>query len=201
MTEKEIRRKVKKALDHDRYEHTKGVMYTAAALAMAYDYPLDRAMLAGLLHDCAKCVPNEKKIRLCEKHNIPITDVERQNPTLLHSKLGAFFAADKYGIEDPEICHAIEVHTTGEPNMNLLDKIIFVADYIEPGRDRAPHLAELRKLAFRDLDACIADILYDTLHYLAGENKKGAIDPATQKTYEYYADKLTHIDKQPYKPD
>ncbi len=191
MTEKEIRKKVKKALDDARYEHTKGVMYTAAALAMAYEYPLDKAMLAGLLHDCAKCVPNEKKIHQCEKHNIPITEVERENPTLLHAKLGAFYAQNKYGVDDPEICHAIEVHTTGAPNMNLLDKILFVADYIEPGRDRAPHLAQLRKLAFQDLDACIADILYDTLHYLAGENKKGAIDPTTKTTYEFYADKGT----------
>lgn len=190
MTENKIRKKVKKSLDRDRYEHTKGVMYTAAALAMAYEYPLDKAMMAGLLHDCAKCIPNEKKITLCEKNNIPITDIERQNPTLLHAKLGAFLARSRYGIDDPEICHAIEVHTTGEPDMGLLDKIIFVADYIEPGRDRAPHLTYLRRLAFEDLDLCIAEILHDTLHYLAEDNRKGAIDPATQLTYDYYAQKL-----------
>ena len=68
--------------------------------------------------------------------------------------------------------------------MSLLDKIIFIADYIEPKRDKAAHLDEIRKLAFEDLDACMADILYDTLHYL--NNKKGAIDPNTQLTYEYY---------------
>ncbi|MDD6504982.1 MAG: bis(5'-nucleosyl)-tetraphosphatase (symmetrical) YqeK [Lachnospiraceae bacterium] len=180
----EIRKKVKKELDKDRYEHTKGVMYTAACLAMAHEGNLEQAMLAGLLHDCAKCVPNDEKIRVCEENHIIISSVERENPTLLHAKLGALYASTKYEVTDPEIIHAIKIHTTGEPGMSLLDKIIFIADYIEPKRDKAAHLDEIRKLAFEDLDACMADILYDTLHYL--NNKKGAIDPNTQLTYEYY---------------
>ena len=65
----EIRKKVKKELDKNRYEHTKGVMYTAGCLAMANEYPIEKAMLAGLLHDCAKCIPNDEKIRICEKHD------------------------------------------------------------------------------------------------------------------------------------
>ncbi|MDD6157055.1 MAG: bis(5'-nucleosyl)-tetraphosphatase (symmetrical) YqeK [Lachnospiraceae bacterium] len=180
----EIRKKVKKELDKDRYEHTKGVMYTAACLAMAHEGNMEQAMLAGLLHDCAKCVPNDEKIRVCEENHIIISSVERENPTLLHAKLGALYASTKYEVTDPEIIHAIKIHTTGEPGMSLLDKIIFIADYIEPKRDKAAHLDEIRKLAFEDLDACMADILYDTLHYL--NNKKGAIDPNTQLTYEYY---------------
>ena len=180
----EIRKKVKKELDKDRYEHTKGVMYTAACLAMAHEGNMEQAMLAGLLHDCAKCVPNDEKMRVCEENHIIISSVERENPTLLHAKLGALYASTKYEVTDPEIIHAIKIHTTGEPGMSLLDKIIFIADYIEPKRDKAAHLDEIRKLAFEDLDACMADILYDTLHYL--NNKKGAIDPNTQLTYEYY---------------
>lgn len=180
----EIRKKVKKELDKDRYEHTKGVMYTAACLAMAHEGNMEQAMLAGLLHDCAKCVPNDEKIRICEENHIIISSVERENPTLLHAKLGALYASTKYEVTDPEIIHAIKIHTTGEPGMSLLDKIIFIADYIEPKRDKAAHLDEIRKLAFEDLDACMADILYDTLHYL--NTKKGAIDPNTQLTYEYY---------------
>ncbi len=179
-----IRKKVKKSLDHDRYEHTKGVMYTAAALAMAHGGSIDQAMLAGLLHDCAKSLSNEEKIALCEKHQVPISPVERENPTLLHAKAGAILAEEKYHITDPLVLHAIAVHTTGVPAMNLLDKIIFVADYIEPKRDMAPNLEEVRRLAFSDLDACIVHILYDTLHYL--KDRKGAIDPSTQFTYNYY---------------
>ena len=180
----EIRKKLKKELDKERYEHTKGVMYTAGCLAMANEYNIEKAMLAGLLHDCAKCVPNNEKIDLCEEHHILISKVEYENPTLLHAKLGALFAEKKYEISDPEILHAIKVHTTGEPNMSLLDKIVFVADYIEPKRDKAPNLEEIRRLAFSDINQCVAKILHDTLFYLDG--KKGSIDPATQLTYECY---------------
>ena len=184
MDKKDIRKKLKKELDKDRYEHTKGVMYTAGCLAMAYHYDVDKAMLAGLLHDCAKCIPTEEKFALCKKHNVLLSQSEIENPALIHAKLGAVLAETEYGVTDPEILHAIQVHTTGQPDMNLLDKIIFVADYIEPNRKLAPNLEELRALAFSDIDGCIAEILYDTLHYL--NKKSGAIDPTTQMTYQFY---------------
>lgn len=180
----EIRKKLKKDLDKDRYEHTKGVMYTAGCLAMAHEYSIEKAMLAGLLHDCAKCLEDDVKISICEKHNVLISEAELANPTLLHAKVGAVLAEEKYEIHDPDILHAIKVHTTGEPNMNVLDKIIYIADYIEPKRDKAPRLEYIRKLAFQDLDACTAEILYDTLYFLKG--RKGSIDPATEITYEFY---------------
>ena len=86
---------------------------------------------------------------------------------------------------NPQILHAIRVHTTGEADMGLLDKILFVADYIEPNRCEAPRLEEIRKLAFSDLDRTVAEILYDTINFL--NTKSGAIDPTTQITYNYYA--------------
>ena len=152
----EIRKKLKKALDKDRYEHTKGVMYTAGCMAMAYGYDMNKAMLAGLLHDCAKCIANTEKLDLCEEHHILVSTVEHDNPGLLHAKLGAVLAEEIYKVTDSDILHAIKVHTTGEANMNLLDKIIFVADYIEPKRCEAPRLEEIRQLAFHDLDRCVA---------------------------------------------
>ena len=147
MKRKEIEKQLKKELDKERFTHTMGVMYTAAALAMAHGADMDQALYAGLLHDCAKCIPNEEKLSLCEKYQISISDAERKSPSLLHAKLGAYFAKSIYGIEDEEILHAIKVHTTGEPGMNLLDKIIYIADYIEPNRDQAPNLTAIRKLA------------------------------------------------------
>lgn len=180
----EMKKKVKKSLDKERYDHTKGVMYTAACLAMAYEYDVEKAMIAGLLHDCAKCIPNDEKIKICEENDVLISTVERENPPLLHAKAGAILARKKYQVNDQEIIHAIKVHTTGEPNMNLLDKILYVADYIEPKRDKAPHLEYIRKIAFSDLNQCVAEILYDTLHFL--EMRKGSIDPATHITYEFY---------------
>ena len=180
----EMKKKLKQSQDEARYAHTKGVMYTAACLAMAHGYDINQAMLAGLLHDCAKCIPNQEKLMLCKENNILVTAIEAENPFLLHAKLGAFFAETEYDISDPEILHAIKVHTTGEPDMSTLDKIIFIADYIEPGRNKAPNLTKVRELAFRDLNACMAQILRDTLIYL--KSGKGSIDPTTQITYEFY---------------
>ena len=181
-------KKLKKELDPERYAHTIGVAYTAAALAMRYETNVQQAQVAGLLHDCAKCIPNNKKIALCQKYNIQMTEIEIENPFLLHAKLGAFLAMDKYGITDKEITSAILNHTTGKPNMSLLDKIIFVADYIEPQRKKQPNLAEIRTLAFIDLDQALFRILEDTLAFLSTSSSK--IDPMTEKTYQYYKELL-----------
>lgn len=181
-----IKKTLKKELDKDRYEHTLGVMYTSACLAMANGYDMEKAQLAGLLHDCAKCIPNEKKLKICAKNNIPVTQVEKDNPFLLHAKVGAFLARILYEVEDEEILHAISVHTTGAPAMNTLDKIVFIADYIEPKRDKAANLKEIRKTAFEDLDEALKMILCDTIHYLNGSKNDKNIDPMTLETYHYY---------------
>lgn len=118
-----IQEKLQKKLTPDRYQHTLGVMYTCAALAMCHGCNLERAMVAGLLHDCAKCIPNDKKISICEKNNIAITEAERKNPSLLHAKAGVFLAKSKYDIEDEDILDAIRYHTTGNVDMTLLQKI------------------------------------------------------------------------------
>ena len=181
---KKIRKRMEKELDTKRYEHTLGVAYTAMALAMRYEAPIKNAELAGLLHDCAKCISNEKKITICEKHNINITEIERRNPFLLHAKLGSFLAMDMYKVHDKNVINAILNHTTGRPGMSLLEKIIFVADYIEPNRKQAPNLSQIRKQAFVDIDEAILWILRDTLKYLDGTAEE--IDPMTRKTYDYY---------------
>ncbi len=183
-----ISKKLKKELDEDRYRHTQGVMYTSAALAMRYDVDMRKALLAGLLHDCAKCIPGNKKIEMCEKYNLDITDIERKNPSLLHAKLGAYLAKDKYDIGDEEILIAIQSHTTGRPDMNLLEKIIYIADYIEPGRRELPNMAEVRHLAFENIDECLYRILRDSLVYLRNQNMP--IDQTTEDTYKFYSETL-----------
>ena len=157
-----MKKRVQEHLDKVRYEHTLGVMYTAGAMAMRYQVDLEKALVAGLLHDCAKCLSSDKKIKLCEKYNITISDSERRNSGLLHAKLGAYLAYSKYDIEDQEIIAAITYHTTGRPEMTLLDKIVYIADYIEPNRNEAPNLPEVRKLAFVDIDECLYLILKDS---------------------------------------
>ena len=181
---RKIRKAMEKALDPKRYEHTLGVAYTAAALAMRYGEDINNAILAGMIHDCAKCLTNEKRLIICEKYNIAINDAERKNPYLLHAKVGSFLAMKKYGVTDKDVINAILNHTTGRPGMSLLEKIIWIADYIEPGRKQAPNLALIRKLAFEDLDQAFLTALRDTLEYLhAG---KMEVDNMTQRTYDFY---------------
>ena len=188
MTKQKDFKKIKKILEEDldskRFAHTLGVEYTAACLAMKYDVNMEDAMLAGLLHDCAKYLSDEKLLSCCEKNHIPVEDIERINPSLLHAKVGALFASEKYGVTDEEILNAIRNHTTGRPAMSPLEKIIYIADYIEPGRKQADNLEEVRKLAFTDLDRALLRILHDILNYL--ETTGRSIDPMTRKTYEYY---------------
>ncbi|MDD2971964.1 MAG: bis(5'-nucleosyl)-tetraphosphatase (symmetrical) YqeK [Lachnospiraceae bacterium] len=181
---KKIRKVLEKSQDEKRYEHTLGVAYTAASLAMRYEADVKKAEIAGLLHDCAKCIDNEKKLSMCQKYNINVNEFERRNPFLLHAKLGSFLAMKKFNITDKDIINAILNHTTGRPEMSLLEKIIYVADYIEPNRMQAPNLREIRRLAFLDLDQAVIKILGDTLQYLDTVNSD--IDPMTKKTYDYY---------------
>ncbi len=181
---KDLKKELKKEMDDSRYEHTLGVMYTCAALAMRYNYNLEKAMLAGLLHDCAKCMPNAKKLKMAEKHHLEISELERKNPFMLHAKLGAFLAKKKYDIEEEEILDAIRWHTTGRPQMTLLDKIVYIADYIEPKRDKAPNLAVIRQMAFTNLDDALLKILTDTLGYLGDSSEH--VDSMTKMTYDYY---------------
>lgn len=177
-------KKLSKYIDEERLEHTKGVRYTCACLAMAYGADLEKAQIAGLLHDCAKCIPNKKKLKMCEEHNIPVSDFEREHPFLLHAKLGAYLAEKKYNIQDEDILNSIVYHTTGRRNMSVLEKIVYIADYIEPMRYKALNLSEIRKLAFTDLDECMYKILNDTLEYLNGSSDE--IDYATVEAYEFY---------------
>lgn len=183
-----MKKRVQDHLDKERYEHTMGVMYTAAAMAMCYQVNMEKALIAGLLHDCAKCLSSDKKLKLCEKYGITISESERKNPGLLHAKLGAYIAKAKYDIKDQEIIDAITYHTTGRPAMTLLDKIVYIADYLEPNRNMAPNLEEVRRLAFQNIDECLYLILKDSLAYL--ETKSEVIDPMTEETYCYYKKEL-----------
>lgn len=181
---KKLRKKVKDVMTKSRYEHTLGVEFTAASLAMRYEVDIEKAELAGLLHDCAKCIDSEDTLDDCKKYNIELTDVEKRNPFLIHSKLGAVHAKKLYGVDDEDIISAIRFHTTGKPDMTMLEKIIFIADYIEPGRDKAPNLKEIRKMSFIDIDEAMYMILKDTLDYLdKGEGEK---DELTRETYLFY---------------
>jgi len=179
---------LKRKLSPKRYVHSIGVEYTAASMAFVHGEDVQRARIAGLLHDCAKNIPVEEKLKKALKFGIPVSDSERKDPELLHGKLGAYYAKKKCGVTDEEILSAISYHTTGKPGMTLLEKIIFVSDYIEPNRRMVPELPEIRKEAFMDLDGCIIHILKNTLEYL--KEKNTVIDDMTERTYRYYLNRV-----------
>lgn len=180
-----IRKEIEKTLSSKRYAHTLGVAYTAAALSMAHGEPIENAMIAGLLHDCAKSMHGSELVAICEKAHLNVTAVERSNPTaLLHAKAGAYLAQHKYGITDDDILNAIRYHTTGRPDMSKLEKTIYIADYIEPNRKQLEELDLIRRIAFYDLDLTMEKILANTLAYL--RTSDGQLDDMTIKTYNYY---------------
>lgn len=180
----EIKEKLKTLLTPQRYEHTLGVANTCVCLAMSRGLELEDAYIAGLLHDCAKCIPDEEKITLCEEYSLEISGIERKSPYLLHAKLGAYEAEHQFGVTQKDILSAICCHTTGKPQMNDLEMILFVADYIEPGRTKAHRLKKIRMTAFHDLEHAVYMILKDTLNYLKRTGKP--MDKMTEKSYDYY---------------
>lgn len=184
---KKIEEKLKINLNENRYRHTLGVAHMAASLAMAYDVDVRLAYRAGLLHDCAKAYSLGEQRVLCKEYGIEVKGILKKSPQLIHAALAPFVAKNQYGETNKEILDALECHTTGKPNMNLLEQILFIADYIEIRRRENPGLDTIRRLAFKDLDQCTLEILKNTINYLERLNQ--AIDQRTIDTYEYYKQK------------
>lgn len=179
-----LRKELQKELKPDRFDHTLGVAYTAASMAFVYGADVEKALIAGMLHDCAKCMSHEEQVRICEKNKIDITEVERKNHSLLHAKVGMYLARARYDVYDTEILNAIRWHTTGREDMTLLEKIVYIADFIEPNRKPLENMDIIRKEAFTDIDLCLAHILHDSVIYLQTIGKE--CDDATMNAYEYY---------------
>lgn len=170
-----------------RYLHTLGVAVTAANLAAVHGCDTNQAYIAGLLHDCAKYLTGQEQIAACQSANISLSAVELENTALIHGKLGAYIARKRYGIQDKEILSAITWHTTGKPKMTHLEKIVYIADYMEPGRkmDCKPHsLEQIRKASFENIDQALFMILECSVKYLG--NSGAVIDQQTIDTYKYY---------------
>ena len=136
-----------------RIAHVQGTEGEAARLARRWGADEEHARRAAILHDCTKYLDMEEQLQLCRKYGIVLDDLEQQAVKLLHSKTGACVARDVYGVSD-DIYDAIFWHTTGKADMSLLEKILYIADYMEPTRD-FPGVERLRALAYEDLDAAV----------------------------------------------
>lgn len=175
--------KLHSVLTPKRYRHTLGVAREAVQLAGRYGADADKAYTAGLLHDCAKCLTDEEKLELCDKYSLELDDILKSQPDLTHSFLGAEIAKREYGITDSGILDAIAYHTTGRPNMSLLEKIVFIADYIEPNREYFEGLDKVRELAYKNIDKAVMCSLENTINY--NKSKKRLIHPLGIAALEY----------------
>ena len=166
-----IKEDLKNTLSERRYIHSLGVMEMAVELAKIYNVDEKKAELAGLLHDNAKEMTPEELLKYVDDNNIKISEVERINTKILHGKVGADIAKKKYGVSK-EIQEAIEYHTTTNPNMTTLDKIVFVADKIELNRKSATYDIEAeRDLAKKDLDGAVIFIINSNITSLIQKDK------------------------------
>ena len=137
-------------LKYKRIPHVLGTEQEAVRLAERYGADVRKAQVAALLHDCTKKLDMEQQLALCRRYGIRLDELEQKALKLLHAKTGAAIARDVFGVDD-EIYRAIWWHTTGHANMTLLEKIIYLADYIEPSRD-FPGVDKLRSVCYKDLD-------------------------------------------------
>lgn len=159
--------KLQKNLSPKRLKHSVGVSETAVELALLYGADPVKARVAGLLHDCARNMPNNILLQKAEAAGILVNDVERSQPVLLHAPVGAIVAKQEYGVDDPQILSAIRWHTTGGPDLALLDHVVFLADYIEPGRS-FPGVDKLRALARQNLSEALLAAYDATIGFVVG---------------------------------
>ncbi len=160
---------VKQALSEKRYKHSVGVMKKAEELAKIYDIDVNTAKLVGLAHDIGKELTKEEKLAYVEQNNIEIDEIEKINVGLLHGKIGADICKKRYGFT-AQMLDAIKYHTTGNEKMDLLAKIIFVADKIEENRnyeneEKQKSLEYARQLAKEDINKAVLLEIDESLVY------------------------------------
>lgn len=178
----EMKQKLQSSLSPKRFLHTLGVVETAEELAKIHGVDKEKAIISAYLHDCAKDIPEKMKIRFCKEFHIPLDKWIEKNIELCHSFLGAEIAKREYGIIDEEILNAIRYHTTGRKNMTDLEKLIYLADYIEPNRNYFQGLESIREYARKDLNQAMIFVLTNTIEYV--KKNKGILHPLTLEALE-----------------
>jgi len=182
----EMRAIVKEKLPAGRFEHTVRVAETAVQLAKQYGESIEKAEVAGLLHDYAKCDSKDQLKRQMEQYDLPMILLD-YHKELWHGPVGAMIAKEKFDISDDDAINAIYYHTTGREKMSKLELILFVADYIEPGR-KYPGVEEVRDVARVDLEKAAQIVLKNTIIHLA--NRGATIFPDTILAYNELTKKI-----------
>ncbi|HCX65877.1 MAG TPA: phosphohydrolase [Eubacteriaceae bacterium] len=165
MNRKEMQKQLKSMLSEKRWDHTLGVVETAKELAVHYKINEEKAEIAALCHDCAKEFSKNQLLEYVREYQIPVDEVTLYEPELLHGPVGRVVAKEELGITDEEVLEAIENHTTGDVDMSMLEKIIYLADFIEPTR-QYQGVEALRSLAFENLDHALIQSFDNTIAYV-----------------------------------
>ena len=182
LTREQVLEKLRAVTKPSRFQHCLGVEKAAIELAQRYGANPHTAGLAGLLHDYAKNLPDQEFLRLIDQYQLD-PELKNWGNNVWHGMVGIYKIKEDLGLENPEILRAIEIHTVGSNDMTLLDKIVYVADYIEEGRD-FDGVNQARQVALRSLDEAVA---YETAHTVEFLAKQGVpIYPQTIETYNAY---------------
>ena len=175
---------LRRSITEKRFNHTLGVRSTAVDLAIYWRGPGIKAAAAAMLHDCAKSMPLREARALVRKRNLEADEDEMTSNAMLHGPAGSILAMEKYQVTDPDVLNAIRYHTVGRPGMSLLEKIIFVSDMIEPGREDFEGLSAIRDMAFTDLDQAALMCLRSTREYVLSQGKP--FYPVSEQTISWF---------------
>ncbi|WP_125152589.1 bis(5'-nucleosyl)-tetraphosphatase (symmetrical) YqeK [Clostridium rectalis] len=164
-SEEQIEEYLKKNLEQKRFKHSISVRDTAIDMGKFYGENIEKLRIAGLVHDCAKNIKGYELINIARKHGYKIDDVCKKSPQLLHGLVGSIIAKEVMEINNKDILNAIAYHTTGRKNMTMIEKIIYLADYIEPLR-KYDGVNELRKIAYKDIDKAMIESFNVTIKFV-----------------------------------
>ncbi len=184
----EILKWLKNNLNEERYEHSIGTAEMARDLAAKYSQNEDRAYIAGLLHDCAKCLSTEKLLEIIDNEHLDVDSIEKMNYKTLHAPVSAFVAKTDFGVSDEEILSAIRWHTIGKLNMSDFEKIIYLADKIETRTREDEYANPIRECLSgpKGLDCAMLQSYKLTIKSLVDRNLK--ICPMTIDIYNHLED-------------
>lgn len=190
----QMEKKLQGMLSEKRYRHSLGVMETAVKMAQIFGASTESARLAGLLHDCAKDIDKAIMPEMCENLGVYLDPVKLEQRSLIHADLGAKLAEDEFGVKDAEILDAIRYHTLGRPDMTVLEKILYIADFTEPNRKSFPGLDELRKMSEADLDLAMLRAVESSIRYVKSQGK--LLHEQSLLTQKYYSELISSRTKE-----
>ncbi|MBE0429391.1 MAG: bis(5'-nucleosyl)-tetraphosphatase (symmetrical) YqeK [Thermoleophilia bacterium] len=178
---------LEKRVSVGRYLHSLGVREAVTGLAQKYGVDPRPLRLAALFHDCMRELSGPELLALAAKWSVKVRDVDRQAPVLLHARLAAELARREFRLADPRMVSAIEYHTTGNRGMSLSDKLFFIADHIEPGRDH-PLVLKLRLAAYEDVDRAVLESIRMSERHLRSAG--AVIDPETIRLKQHLQENM-----------